>query len=452
MDDRMYCTKTEDAWLLRYHEELESCIAHHIGAMQNSWKCGCKLGEVDVSPILLRYLWYKCLNKRPKEVDEESCRRALEEVERILSPLVNFKAKDTDEQTASIPTWHEYLKGQEGKILIFATSPRILNYFKPLVKELDMDFILLTTCPLPNDFEISSKGTAINFVFTKAKLHRNLELEQSLPWFYNFANSIGWFVELLKPRLFICMDGCQSEYRLAADFCNEKHIPSICLQLGWPSYIHTGFREMPYTYFFTWGEGFNPLLEKHNKHTKCEAVGYTSQANKAGKHDAISFFLQAPVFLNTEEYLKRMCNLVVLTAKKYPNTTVMVREHPEYKGKMDIEQEFSQHRNISIVSDDRIEDVYAETKVVVSHFSSVLMEGLAYGCTPLVFDPTPGSTYNPNIEKLGLGYISKNEEEFSQKLTIILKQELHPDLSQWFKATGDNAITNVIHSIHHLLV
>lgn len=440
----------EEKWLLQFHEDLEDCVARVINDMRATWPCGCKLGHVDVSSILLRYLWNKSLYQRPAVLNEDTCRQAIKKVEIALSSLVTFTAAPIEEQCDENKTWYECLKGEENKVLLFATSPRILDYLSPLIKAMKNDFVLLTTGSVPDGYEIPPNGTVVRFRMPKAKLFRNAELEQALPWFYNFANAIGWFIEILRPRLVVCMDGCQSEYRLAAAFCNEKHIPSVCLQLGWPSYIHTAFRDLPYTYFFTWGDKFGPLWEKYNKHTRFVATGYMEEAIRNGCHEAIAFFLQAPVYLNTEVYLARMCDLVRATATCYPDTPILVREHPEYRGRTECLSRFIQCGNVDIVNDDKLADVYARTKVVVSHFSSVLMEGLMYGCTPLVFNPTPGSSYYPDIESEGIGYIAKNENEFFSKLPVCLRQASLGELPQWFRATGKEAVAHVVEAIGNI--
>lgn len=441
----------EDKWLLQFHEDLEVCVTRVINDMRVTWPCGCKLGNVDVSSVILRYLWQNFLCKRPAVLNADTCRHAIKEVETALSPLITFKASPTKAQDNDNRVWYECLKDQENKVLVFATSSRILYYLEPLVKALKEDFVLLTMAPIPDSFEIPANGTVVRMRMPKAKLFCNAELEQTLPWFYNFANAIDWFIEILKPRVLVCMDGCQSEYRLAAAFCNEKHIPSVCLQLGWPSYLHTGFRDLPYTHFLTWGDKFNPLWEKCNRHTCFIATGYMDETTRNGCHQAITFFLQAPIYLNTETYLDRMCDLIRATTMCYPDIPILVREHPEYRGNTRWLSRFVQCCNVGMVNDDKLIDVYARTKVVVSHFSSVLMEGLIYGCTPLVFNPTPGSSYHPDIEAEGMGFISKNEKEFFSKLPACLQQTSFGELPQWFKATGKEAVARAVKTIDDIL-
>lgn len=441
----------KDRWLLQFHEDLEACIAHIIDEAKSTWPSACRLGNVDVSPVMLRYLWHKSLCKRPSVFNSYTCRQAIKEVEKKLSSLIGFKAVSVTNPESDNWNWHTYLEGQENKVLVFVTSSRILDNFRPLINALEEEFILLTTTPIPEQFNIPDNVTVVRLRMPKAKLFHNAELEQALPWFYNFANAIGWFIEILRPKLLICMDGCQSEYRLAAAFCNEKHIPSICLQSGWPSYLHTGFRDLPYTYFFTWGDKFNPLWEEYNRHTRFIATGYMNEVTSKGDHSAITFFLQAPVYLNTETYLDRICNLIQTTAIYYPNIPILVREHPEYRGKTKQLANVIQYHNVHIVNNDKLSEVYARTKVVISHFSSVLMEGLIYGCIPLVFNPTPGFSYSPDIEEESLGLISNNEEEFFTKLSYCLFQIPSEELTQWFKASGKKAVRHAIKIIHNIL-
>ena len=74
-----------------------------------------------------------------------------------------------------------------------------------------------------------------------------------------------------------------------------------------------------------------------------------------------------------------------------------------------------------------------------------------YGCVPLVFNPTPGSRYNPDIEREGLGFISKNEDDFFSKLSHCFLKSPSKELSQWFKATGNESINNILKAINNIL-
>ena len=54
-----------------------------------------------------------------------------------------------------------------------------------------------------------------------------------------------------------------------------------------------------------------------------------------------------------------------------------------------------------MVTDGKLAEVFARTRVGVAHYSSSLMEGVAHGAVPLVYDPTEGSRYSPDVETAG---------------------------------------------------
>ena len=60
--------------------------------------------------------------------------------------------------------------------------------------------------------------------------------------------------------------------------------------------------------------------------------------------------------------------------------------------------EWEQIPNIEMVTDGKLAEVFARTRVGVAHYSSSLMEGVAHGAVPLVYDPTEGSRYSPDVD------------------------------------------------------
>lgn len=133
---------------------------------------------------------------------------------------------------------------------------------------------------------------------------------------------------------------------------------------------------------------------------------------------------------------------------------VFVREHPVYNVDDKVKKEWQKHKNLKVVSDIPLADVYAKTRVAVSCFSSSIMESVAHGCTPLVFCPTTGVRYSPDIELEGIGMISDCEETFLSKLATIMNnlfkfQPLHP-IEYWFENIGESSIAAAIDNIEKL--
>ena len=57
--------------LLQFHEDMEACVTRIVNTMRVTWPNGCKLGDVDVSSVIIRYLWHKYLSKCPDMPDAE---------------------------------------------------------------------------------------------------------------------------------------------------------------------------------------------------------------------------------------------------------------------------------------------------------------------------------------------------------------------------------------------
>ena len=91
-----------------------------------------------------------------------------------------------------------------------------------------------------------------------------------------------------------------------------------------------------------------------------------------------------------------------------------MRSHPELK--VD-EKLFSLnhiiYQNIELDFNTDVESTYQQTHIAVSQFSSCLVESIAFGCIPLMFNPTYGFDY-PLLPDT---HISRDEKE----LMIMLK-------------------------------
>lgn len=177
----------------------------------------------------------------------------------------------------------------------------------------------------------------------------------------------------------------------------------------------------------------------------------------------MTFFLQSPHFLSDLKYYDEILKLVGDSADLYPDIDFLVREHPEYRMEKQELRKLDTYSNVRIVSNWDLKEVFNLTLVVVSHFSSVLMEGVVHGCIPLVYDPTTCSRYCPDVEKEGLGRIAKTEEDFQLCLKEILEEQeecsgerlcsylrrMEEQRQQWFAATDGKTIERMVNFIRY---
>lgn len=443
----------DNDYILQFHIDLENIVETEMRGVAGQIKCAWLLGGCDVSKPVTNYLWYKGLALRDKYMAcggrQDTFEALMVSIESIASG--DYKISNVVKQNCK---WNKILCGEQGKIVFYATSPRILEYMRPILCAMTEDFVLLTHCNVNYKDALPECATIVSFTLTKTEVFENQLLAGLFPKIYCYANTIRSYIDALKPSLIVCMDGCQTEYQLAALFCGQKGIPSVCLQLGWPSMLHEGFHDMPYTYFLTWGKGFSELWEMRNKSIGFIDTGYPYNVEVNGDHSAITFFLQAPVFLLTDAYLGRMYKLITDTAMRYGGCMILVREHPDYQVDEEQKKRWKELPNINIVSDLPLADVFARTQIAVSCYSSSIMESVVHGCVPLVFCLATGARYNPDIEDEGIGFIVDSEVAFFEKLESIKTsqcntQALH-DRTYWFYKIGENAVKSAVEIISHL--
>ena len=442
-------------YILQFHDELEKVVETKVGNVAAEVCDAWSVGGCDLSRIVSKYLWGKGLNLRDSYISTKGSDAVFEKIRLQIKSMAlgNFVI---DDAVAENKAWNEFLKGERGQILFFVSSKRMVEYMRPVLCSMKKPFVLLTMCNVNFMDELPNCATVVRFILSSKEIYHNELLAKHLPRFYMFVNTIGSYIEALSPRLLVCIDGCQLEYGVAALICKRKGIPSVCVQQGWPSFLHEGFHNMPYTHFMTWGRGFSELWKKRNVGVNFVDVGYLYNVKGDGAHNAITFFLQAPVYFLTKEYLNRIYLLIDKTAEKYDTCNVLVREHPVYKADERIKERWCRHKNLKVVSNVPLEDVYADTHVAVSCFSSSIMECVVHGCVPLVFCPTTGVRYNPDIEAEGLGFISDSEEMFFDSLGRIMEQEVNLEplhnLSYWFENVGKSSVSTAIGCIENLSI
>lgn len=298
--------------------------------------------------------------------------------------------------------------------------------------------------------ELPEYVTELPIEFSNERLLSDKYLELQFPLLYHYANTFDILFQIIRPCGVICLEGCHFQEQLLATISESYDIPSYGIQQGWPSIMRTGFRRFPFRYFFTWGERFNNLWGKYNPSPKFVPAGYMYKMTDgvSKEKQCVSFFLQSPCFLSDQVYFNAMLELIADSAQTYPEVDFLVREHPEYRLEKSIVEKWKKLANVEVVSDFKLQDVYERTRIVVSHFSSSLMEGILYGCIPLVFDPTVNSRYYPDVEKEGLGRIGKSTEEFKACLKDLLTEENQQipfdEKNKWFASTGDITLSTMV--------
>ena len=281
------------------------------------------------------------------------------------------------------------LSGMGNRLAIYVYNTRQLKYMMPFIEMVNRPLVLLCERSVDLEMDMPEYVEAVDLDYSIVpELTGNVNLAvRRMHSCYALLNSI---LSEFKVECVVLLEGCHFQEQIIGEIAREHHFPSILLQQGWPSVMHTMFRRFPYSHFITWGEEFNDLWRQYNPAPEYSAAGYPYPV-KSKRAEAISFFLQAPLFISDDVYFDMIVDLIVETAKKYDGRTILIREHPEFHMNLSRKKALMGFSNVRFVTDWSLPDVFASSRIVVSHFSSSLIEGIAHECIPLVFDPTTDS-------------------------------------------------------------
>ena len=341
--------------------------------------------------------------------------------------------------------------------LIYILNERQLKYLTPLIRKINQPVVLITEYELPEDTDLPDYVTAFEIGFLEERYYCPF-LYVNFPQVYQYFNTFAQLLNMLQPCCTILLEGCHCQQEMIAIISRSLSIPSICIQQGWPSILLSCFRNMQYEYFFTWGNYFSYLWKRFNPLPNFVSTGYMYQVLPSRKKRYITFFLQGPYSLNDRIYIRVLLDFLLECAVLFPAQDFCVREHPEYRIPNDYKERFSKYGNIKDVSKEPLNEIYAETVLVVSHSSSCIMEGVAYGCIPFVLDPTYGSRYTPDVEKMELGIIADSREDAVAKMKTFLSDSFQREhfigkmneiKSDLFTSYGDDTISKIVEYIQN---
>lgn len=315
--------------------------------------------------------------------------------------LNNFQPIDSETISKKINTKfeaYEYLKKFEGSIVVFCFNYRQLNLWHPLISKLNEKILVLCNFHFNEDIQINGDITFLELCFIPEEIIINSYLKRSFPIIYQYANLFMMLVKVIVPSKVLVMEGCHSETEILAAICKRHSINTICYQQGWPSVIHTRFRDMGYDEFITWGWGFNNLWKKYNPNTKFVAGSYPYKISNSTKTKAITFFLQAPIVIIDYEYFIQILLLAKNIAIACPEYKILIREHPEFKLSKEQLDIFKTVQNIRFVTIEPLYDVFSITLISVSVFSSTIIESLVHSSIPFIFDMSTDGHYYPSTD------------------------------------------------------
>ena len=235
---------------------------------------------------------------------------------------------------------------------------------------------------------------------------------------------------ILNPRKIVVIEGDAPYMSMISDIAKEFNYQSICIQ--WSIYTE-GYGEvfssgMKFDLFITWGDFFSSNLKKLSP-----GVNFTGGGNLIYSRNQFSYCEKKLkiVFIgqSTGSFIDRhmqdeFINVALTIAENYKNYLVVFRLHPNtienYGDLIDGKSNF-----VCTSGDTLLSEELAEAKVVVSIYSSAIVEAMTLGCIPVILNSTCYSSYPIPLNLYQIGFEVKSSNEALFKISHILDNEVY---------------------------
>lgn len=297
-------------------------------------------------------------------------------------------------------------------ILIHVINKKFAHYLTPVTSELEPGaYAFLTTSDVELRKQLTQSGFPVVGVPTLGSFSKYIFCSYALSDFLQImrdADATLASLRKLSPGCVLVVEGNAPMDVVTSEAAYLLGIPCYCVQQGWSPYVHNGFRNMKFTEMFVWGRRFAEMLRPYNagqvfRVTGNHALNTVKTLPNNHNVSTLSFFLQAPCALLGVKAYDDFIDLIIAVAQDYPNIRIVVREHPSYPLPSELRQKIIRHSNIlfSIPSTEPLAMVIAVSDLVISVFSSVLLEAIAMDVVPLICSIGAMKSYEPDIAVTG---------------------------------------------------
>ena len=343
------------------------------------------------------------------------------------------------------------LDAKESKILIHVIHEKLVRYLQPITDCLPVPFNYLVYSQRKRLKPFLSQQ-GIPFIDSTglgdlSTIHNPGKVLANFLYIIRYYDYIYGSLSQLQPKCMLLVEGNSSPDEIINQVCLQLSIPVVCLQQGWSPIIHNGFRNMSYTKMLVWGEGFAELLQPYNPKQKFIVTGShvisselpVNQLGQAVDRHAISFFLQSPFDrLVTKKGWEELIKLIKWTASEFKEVPILVREHPAYPLPKRQCIEILEFSNVRLVppSDYSLVEVFSISRLSVSIFSTTILESIAAGVLPMIFNVTSMPALYPDIHAAGAGIEVKSLEAAKKTIHRLLTeanfyQQFEPKIKQF---------------------
>jgi len=356
-------------------------------------------------------------------------------------------------------------KGISADVLFYVPNDRFVKYAKPIFDSIKAKVFYISHEKKAVDYCKKENIPCVNLSYFGSRILHLSNKKNLLDKFFitDKVDLVFDSIKRLHPKSIVVVEGNGAHDEIANQIAKSLNIKSVCVQQGWSPIVHNGFRNMSYSKMLVWGEGFAELLQPYNPKQKFIVTGsHILELNKEEKNiekvKSIAFFAQGISRILNEKAWRDHVKLAVWTAKTYPDTKVIFREHPLYKILEEDRKKIEQYENVVFMNSDKykLDEVMAASQVSVSIYSSTILESVAAGVLPIIFNVTSFPNFFPDIAKEGAGIEVKSFEAAQETISKLLnnpeiingfRKPMMDFQNKYFAFNKETALQNIIKEI-----
>ncbi len=352
-------------------------------------------------------------------------------------------------------------------ILLFAHSLRFARFLRPVAQRLgERCAYLVAAGDAATRQWAADQGHAVRLYHpASAGLRRSgAVLARHAPGLALLAEEIEGALADSGARVVLVPEGNAPIDEVVSRVGRRHGIAVACLQQGWSPLVHTGFRNMSYAAVLTWGEGFADLLRPHNPGQDFRITGNTHLPTvfpSAPGAPGLAIFCQGGGGWLDDDDEGLLLKLARRIAGDFPNLSVSVRSHPVAPFNEETRRYLGGFANVRISDPERepLADMLSRSAVAVSIYSSTILESLAMGVVPVIFNMTTMPRYIPDVAGLGAGIEVHDFEAAHQALALLLSQPESLDAYRarmrqaekvYFPYCGELAVSRVVTEVENM--
>lgn len=354
--------------------------------------------------------------------------------------------------------WLETLEPLGDRLLVFVPEADRLPDLIPVLTALNRSVVLLC------DFDTQTCGTdipdslnCVEFCFCDRKIYRNEWLETRFPDFFDYYNTLGCFLQLLRPEGILVAGGGDFREQIAGEWGMRRQIPTIGIQCGGSVPAALLRRNGLFRYYLVWGKRFLPVEESADTGgTTFLVTGCVrEEAPQEAKRKVVLFDLLAADGCFPDSFLPEIEPIVREAVRCCRGYRIGVIEPDAGRLSDAVRSTLKAIAGVQLIPQAARKTVLRKASVLVASIPSVLEEGLFYRCIPLMYGTGTGAG-GPAVTD-GVGESVRTAGEFSEKLCRIVGQEeayrrkADECRAVRFEAAGSEALRRTVRAIHRII-